>query len=58
MSIDPSIDRGRSIEGGAGGRVTLNMGTPAGNAAMVMQASAQSANDFAGQHGHFGAWPS
>jgi hypothetical protein len=58
VSTEPSTNNGRSIGDGGGGTVTLNAGTPAGNAATIMQASAQSASDFAGQHGHFGVWPS
>jgi len=58
VSIEPSTQCGRSIDGGAGASVAWIDGMPPGNAATVTQASAQSACDFAGQQGHFGVLPS
>ena len=59
MSIAATTSGIRSIEGeiDATGRLKAVAGD--GSAATVMHASAQLIpNDFAGQHGHFGACPS
>ena len=56
MSVAATMSRGRSVVGEMDTTGGLNDADNVGNAATVMHASAQlMANDFAGQHGHFGA---
>jgi hypothetical protein len=59
MSIAVTTSGVCSIGGGIDVTGGLKAAASDGSAAMVMQASAQLIpNDFAGQHGHFGACPS
>jgi glycerate-2-kinase len=52
LSIDAARNPGRSNAGGVGASEATNVVVAAGKAAITMQASAQSAMDFAGQQGH------
>ena len=58
MSIEAAIERASAIGAGVIAGATSRSGIGAGSGAAVRQRSPQSANDFAGQHGHFFAPPS